>query len=277
MLLISINYNNPPGYLLTFLLTGLGLVSLFHTHRGLSGLMVSHGPSAPVFAGGQAEFPVILGNPDRWPRHAIATAWSRTGAESLKDIPAGAEVTVPLFLPAENRGELHPKRIAVSTVFPLGLFRAWSWVGLPLHCMVYPAPAPSMLPAASQSATGDTDHIRPQGADDDFHGLRTYRPGDPLRHVAWKAVARGRELVSKEYAGTQGTQEIVLNWDDLAEKDVEARLSRLCRLILDAEADGTIYSLNMPGRRIEPGSGPHQMHACLTVLALFPDSRKETT
>ena len=279
LLLISINYTNPPGYLLTFLLTGIALVGIFHTHRGLSGLLISQGPASPVFAGDRAKFPVTVTNPSPWARYGIQVGWSRVETGPLKDVPVTGEQTFRPSLPAANRGELRPKRVVVATVFPLGLFRAWSWVALPLHCMVYPAPAPRASLLDQHNASPDQGEERPRTGNplegEEYHGLRAYQPGDPLRRIAWKAVARGSELVSKEFGSAANQEAIVLDWDRLANEEIEARLSRLCRLVLDAEASGRPYSLQIPGKRIPTGSGPRQMRACLTALALFamPDAQ----
>jgi uncharacterized protein (DUF58 family) len=105
--------------------------------------------------------------------------------------------------------------------------------------------------------------------DEEYHGLRAYQPGDPLRRIAWKAVARGMGLVTKDFTGAVRAGEIVLDWDALS-GETETRLSRLCRLALDAESSGHPYSLRLPAaRRIASGSGPRHLHTCLTALALF--------
>ncbi|SDB59971.1 Uncharacterized conserved protein, DUF58 family, contains vWF domain [Desulfonatronum thiosulfatophilum] len=281
MLLISINYNNPPGYLLTFLLAGIALVGIFHTHRGLSGLLVSYGRALPVFAGFQAVFPIIIVNPTSIPRHAIRVGWCRTDAESgnidawsqehalCRDIDARQEMVYNPTLLAETRGLLRPARIVVSTVFPLGLYRAWSWVLLPLNCVVYPAPASRAAPLASSDALGQSAQTRTDRDGDEYDGLRGYRDGDHVRRIAWKAVARGAGLVSKDFIGEVEGDVILLDWDALAGEETEAKLSQLCRGVLDAEKAGRSYSLRMPGRHVPPGLGPAQMHACLQALALY--------
>ncbi|GAB6059556.1 DUF58 domain-containing protein [Desulfonatronum parangueonense] len=281
MLLISINYNNPPGYLLTFLLAGIALVGIFHTHRGLSGLLVSHGRALPVFAGSQAVFPIILANPTSVPRHAIRVGWSGTDAESgdieawpqelalCRDIEARREVVYNPMLPAENRGLLRPVRIVVSTVFPLGLYRAWSWVLLPLSCVVYPAPASRTVLPASTDAPGQSALTQTDRNGDEYDGLRGYRDGDSVRRIAWKAVARGAGLVSKDFSGETEGGVILLDWDALAGEETETRLSLLCRGVLDAEQAGRFYSLRIPGRHVAAGLGPAQMHGCLKALALY--------
>ena len=49
---------------------------------------------------------------------------------------------------------------------------------------------------------------------DDFAGLRKYQPGDSLRHVAWKAVARGQAVMTKQFSGL-AAGELWLDWDSL--------------------------------------------------------------
>src|SRR3972149_1701370 len=50
MLIGSINYNLSLGYVLTFLLAGMGMVSILHTFRNLPHLYVSAGRGEPGFA-----------------------------------------------------------------------------------------------------------------------------------------------------------------------------------------------------------------------------------
>ena len=268
MLLISINYNNPPGYLLTFLLTGIALVGMFHTHRNISGLNISHGRAAPVFAGERALFPIMIANPSQFPKYAIRIGWSRVEALITGDMAPVSEQVFMLPLAAKHRGLLRPGRFVVATVFPLGLFRAWSWVSLPLRCVVYPTADRATTPLDIRDASQVSPEGRQGQGGEEYHGLRAYQPGDSLRRIAWKAVARGMGLVSKEYTGAARESEIVLDWNDVA-GDAETRLSRLCRLILDAEASGRPYGLRLPAQRIAAGSGTIQMHTCLTALALF--------
>lgn len=273
LLLLSINYNNPPVYLLTFLLSGVGLVGIFHTHRGLSGLRITHASATPAFAGHRATFPVLVANPHRWPRYGIQVGWARVDAGPSRDIPATEETTFLPSLPADHRGELRPTRVVVATIFPLGLFRAWSWVALPLRCVVYPAPAPHAPGLDRHGASLEHDdqraRVRHLLDGEEYHGLRAYQPGDPPRRIAWKAAARRAELISKEFGSTPRQEDLVLDWHSLPGQEVEARLSLLCRLVLDAEDSGRLYSLRIPGRHLPAGNGPRQMHACLTALALF--------
>src|SRR5262249_57636231 len=86
MLIGSINYNLSLGYVLTFLLAGLGIVSILHTFRNLVHLYVSGGRASPVFAGDVARFQIVLENRNGVTRHSIDLA---CGTSKVRcDVPA---------------------------------------------------------------------------------------------------------------------------------------------------------------------------------------------
>jgi uncharacterized protein (DUF58 family) len=134
--------------------------------------------------------------------------------------------------------------------------------------LVYPAtatraplPPPSLF---SLSLTGDQGR-----GSDDFAGLRNYHPGDSLRHVHWKALARQQGMLTKQFGGDR-SEELWLDWQVLHGNDTETRLSILTRWIITAERDGLCYGLRLPGTVIPPGHGPAHRHRCLEKLALYP-------
>ena len=68
---------------------------------------------------------------------------------------------------------------------------------------------------------------------DDFSGLRAHQITDSPRHVAWKAVARGAEMLTKQFAGRADAR-LWLDWELISPLlDVEARLSRLTGWVLE--------------------------------------------
>ncbi|MCL5668742.1 MAG: DUF58 domain-containing protein [Gammaproteobacteria bacterium] len=263
MWLGSVNYNNGLGFALTFLLGSLAMVSILHTYRNLSGLTFSAGRVAPVFAGEQARFAINMENPGGAGRPSIALQLPGE-APVVCDAPQQTSVTLTRLV--SQRGLLPMGRFTISTVFPLGLFRAWAHLDLDMHCLVYPRPAapqplPDMQPASSESSRG-------RGAED-FSGVRDYQGGDSLRHVHWKAVARQDALLTKQFSGGEES-ELWLDWRSLPpDMDVESRLSLLCRFVLDAHGAQLRYGLRLPGREIAPASGEAHQRACLEALALF--------
>lgn len=265
MLIGAINYENSLAYALTFLLASVGMVSILHTYRNLGGLGVRAGQCRAVFAGETAVFPICVHNGDAQTRFALEFIPS-AGAPVTVDLPARTDTWVDLYQPTTQRGRRPLGRLTITTRFPLGLLRAWSQVHLRQHCLVYPrpeaeAPLPPPTGGAGEAGTGA------QGAEE-FAALRSYQPGDSLRQVHWKALAREQGLLSKHYAGGGGGEHC-FDYASLGGLSSEARLSRLCRWILDAELTGQHYALALPGRTLPAGSGTAHQRRCLEALALF--------
>jgi uncharacterized protein (DUF58 family) len=103
---------------------------------------------------------------------------------------------------------------------------------------------------------------------DDFVGFRPYRPGDSPRHLFWKAAAREQALLVKQFGGDRA-DEIWLDWNRLPGLDPEARLSQLCRWILEAHRQQRAYGLRLPGTEIAIAGGGAQRQRCLEALARF--------
>jgi uncharacterized protein (DUF58 family) len=266
MLIGSINYNLSLGFVLTFLLGGMAVVSILHTYRTLAQLSVRMGKPQAVFAGQQAVFTVCLDNPTAAERLAVGAMQSGR-PPAFADIAPGQAACLPLPVPAERRGILKPGRFTLFTHFPLGLFRAWSPMELEIACLVYPRPETSPVPPPAPMAGRGESGGQGQGQED-FSGLRTYLSGDSPGHVDWKAAARERGLLTKQFSG-YAPPELWLDWDDLSGLDTEARLSRLCGWVLLAHAQGQHYGLRLPGKTLGPATGDDHWRRCLEALALF--------
>jgi uncharacterized protein (DUF58 family) len=266
MLIGSINYNLSLGYVLTFLLAGLGIVSILHTFRNLAHLYVSAGRVAPVFAGDTAQFELVFENKGDFDRHSLDLTCR--GTQVSCNAPARQHCSVALPVKAGKRGWLQLERVTVDTRFPLGLMRAWSYVQPDMRALVYPRPDSAPLPPVYSDA--DTGDAVPAGAGtDDFAGLRPYQASDSPRHIAWKASARSALLLTKLFAG-RAASELWFDWGQLPTgMHTEARLSRLARWVMLAEERGLRYGLKLPEGGAPLGEGFAHRERCLKELALY--------
>lgn len=266
MLLGSVNYDLSLGFILSFLLGATGIQSMLHTFRNIAHLRVSPGRTEPVFTGELAHFHINISNDTRAHRYSIGVTGDRQWADYV-DVPAGSEITAVVPARTTRRGWLRPGRLTLFTRFPAGLFRAWSYADLDMQCLVYPAPATPGLPLP-QAAAGDGDGGVHGSGQDEFAGLRPYRPGDSPRHIAWKAVARDATLLTKQFAG-RANAELRLDWNALPPAmGTEQKLSHLSRWVIDADARNEVYGLQLPGKSIAPSFGPAHRAECLRALAL---------
>jgi uncharacterized protein (DUF58 family) len=259
MLLAALNYANSLALLLAFLLAGFALVAMHECHRNLLGLSLLQAAAPPLFAGSTGTLRLTLENASRLARYRVDAALPNELAVPL-DLTAGGRGQVELSLRAQRRGLQRIDRLRVSSSHPFGLFRVWTWVHAPIVVIVYPRAAGTWRRGA--------------GGADEWFGLRPFRDGDSPRQVAWKAYAREAPLLVKEYS-TAGSPLRMLSWEAARQPDIESRLAQLARWIVDAEAAGDLYGLELPGEHIPAHRGPDHRHRCLTALALYgaPESR----
>ena len=268
LLIGSINYALSLGFALTFFLAGLGLAGMVHTARNLARIAVTAGRAEPVFAGESAQFRLYLDGRAAFDRPAVLARHLGSGSQLVVDIPPRGAAEVVLAVPAEKRGRLPLGRVMLETRFPLGLFRAWSYLEPDTRCVVYPRPERSPLPPfTGESAAGAVP--TPLPGSDDFAGLRGYQRSDSPRHIAWKAVARSEEMLTKQFAGDAASE----LWLDArllpSGLSLEQTLSRLAGWVLAAERIGAHYGLRLPGVEIAPARGDAHRAACLQALALY--------
>jgi len=265
LLVGSINYNLSLGYLLTFLLMSMGAVAMLHTWRNLAHLRLRPGRCDPVFAGDFAHFNVSVETPSQT-RFAIAIR--RRGEEAIyADVVPGETSGISIPVATRRRGVLRSGRLEVFTRYPVGFFHAWSYIDFGLTAVVYPKPDPFAGSPPAQSRSMSEEGI-PVPGEEEFNMLRAYRAGDPPRQIAWKALARERGLLTKEFSA-MASSELWIDWEEARAADLESRLSVLAHWVLQAESFGQSYGLRIPGTVVPPNRGDLHRARCLEALALF--------
>ena len=267
--LVGTNYENNLIIGLAFLLTSLFVVSILHTFSNLSGVTLRALGSAPAFFGEDAEVELLLSAEGRRQYENILLCWPG-GSTAIVNLLEIREARCKLFVPTVARGWMDPGRLLVESFYPLGLLRCWTWLDLNVRILVYPKPIYGGKVPPSYAIIDDGD-IQADHGSEDFNGLKTYQPGESLRHIAWKQYARGQGLHTKDFTAYVD-QRLWLDWDFFAGFDREARLSRLCYWVLEVSKTQHEYGLRLPGVEISPGKGLEHKHRVLKALALFePD------
>jgi uncharacterized protein (DUF58 family) len=292
MWIAAVNYSNNLVYAILYLVGSLSFVSIFHTWRNLSALRVEHIRLQAAFAGEDVRVEVHLRNASRrriyglfFARYSedVETPW-RLG-QPLGDLLRSRRVTplrhaegrgvriepedtraTEVSFPSERRGLYRFDSLLVRTYYPFGLFWASVRIRVGAEYYVYPRPAgsghwPALTPGAEGSAPSS------QRAGDDFSGVRAYVPGESLRHVDWKAFARGRPLSVKQFTGGGG-HELWLDASAMDRVPLEARLSQLALWIVKAEKEEVPYALRLGRTTLPLGLGPAQARRALEALAV---------
>lgn len=270
----AINYENNLSYLFLFTMVGIGLISAFYTRRNLQGISCRIRPIDPLFANQPSTLKIEIHNTQKHPLLDIRIRILNS------DLPSD-EAKIPLILPHQSQEALIPlhterrglhllSKIEISTTFPFGLCRAFYELDIDCSVLIYPEPTGSMpLPKPRPRLSSRMLPTIQPG--DDFYGLRDYIPGESQRRIAWRVVARGRPLMSREFRNDE-EGELFLDESHLHQLDEEQRLSQLTFWILKAENSHQYYQIRIPGFESDIGLGPKHFHHCLKELAQFKRS-----
>jgi len=266
MVVAGINYQNSLIFGSAFLLGSMFMIAMLHTFRNLSGLSIRAGNSRAAFAGEDAEFTVIISRYGDRVYEAIHLGWPDS-LHRVADLVEEEETKVRLYVATTSRGLLYPGRLQIQTFYPVGLFRAWSWVDLDMSAVIYPRPIFAGTVPAALNSINEGELLNREGVDD-FYGLKEYHPGDALRHLAWKSYARTNELLTKQFAAFVDRR-VWLDWEYFVGMDRENRLSRLSFWVVELSKSSDEYGLRLPGVEISPGRGSAHREEVLRTLALF--------
>lgn len=258
--LIGINTRSNGPLLLAFLMAALMLLALFLTHFNLQGLVLTAPPQRIGFAG--ECYHVLIQAQSLVERPGLRWRWLVPGAPAQQrlNLTAG-EQQLKINWPALRRG-CHPQgRLLLHTTAPLGLFRCWTYWEPPQPIWLAPrrtaGPVLELNPAASH----------PQGIEE-FADLKPWRDADGLRRVDWKALARGRGWLNKQFTQPEPTELWLAPQPQLP---LEEALEHLCERLCTALSRGQAVGLQLPGgQRIEPAKGSEHLEQCLRALAQWP-------
>ena len=263
------NYQNNLVIGLSILLLSLFNTCIIYSYRNLAGLTLNASVSPQAYAGETLVFPVKLSSSQ--PQFEVLLNYPDNQMKVVKAI--GKEPIVSL-IPFDNliRGRISPGRLKIESRYPLGLCRAWSHVNLDNPHIVFAKPLVShsqlkSIDADNQNITGDRGMHIP--GVDEFKGLKQHIPGESLRQVAWKQLAQGRGMLSKEFQQPQGEPHWLII-EDLNSPDLEKQLSELTWAIDKMSGRGQVFGLIIGRKKILPSEGDaHRVH-CLQELALLP-------
>ncbi|MFT4862392.1 MAG: hypothetical protein ACI95C_001613 [Pseudohongiellaceae bacterium] len=262
----AINYAVSLAFGLAFLMISIFILAILYSFNNLNRLQLTGLAASPVFCGEQAGYQLLLTRSKN--RHHEALEFNFPNCHSSHaDLFDNDQLTITVFTDTHSRGLVRAPLLKITTFFPLGLCRAWSVVDLDMHCLVYPKPMPFTMTQFSGGSSGNDDTAISVSGSEDFYGLRSYVPGDSLKQVAWKNVARGQGMQLKQFVDYVDSQ-VWLDWDMFYGFSVEDRLGRLCYCVLQLSKKGSPFGLKMPGVEIKPAIGVEHRNKMLKALAL---------
>lgn len=266
LMILGINFQNSLVYVVCFWLLALFVLNVLYTYRNLAGVTIKALRIQPCFANSKAVLELEI---SRLPSRAhwnLVLEWSKQD-QMLIELASGQSTRINLSHLAPERGYFAPPRIKISTTYPTGLARAWSYFAPDLQGLVYPEPIKQEPQLASHEEAETEGKIIAEGGSD-FNEIRVYRVGDPIQRIHWAKYAQTGELYTKSFVD-YASEALWLEWSQLKIASTERRLSVLCAQVMKFSANQVTFGLKIPGKTIEPATGDQHREQCLKALALY--------
>ena len=250
---------------LTLLIT-LGLLTMHLTHLNLARLQIKAVEIEPGFAGENGVLRMKVNNPLDTPMVSLQIGGQLGGQNSgnVLNIPAGEHWLPNLNIPLAKRGIHKIDLIKIASVYPLGLFYAWTnWEGEAVS-IVYPARDPEREIDPNQVS----NDARGLGPESEFDGHRKAIEGDSARRLDWKVYARSQKLLFKLY-DREIEDPLILRWDSIPGSDVEIKLCALSTSIDACKRSRRAIGLVLPDQQFPVHSSEDHYLKCLEALAVF--------
>lgn len=296
LFLLGTNYQNNLMLLLCYFLLAMFLVNLLASYINFARIQLQIGKCPEVFVDDNLHIPLWLNanNDDAPPAHGLLHFRFQAQKQKFR-IKAQSQLAntqidadtlsnpINLSLKCHQRGKLSLSRVTVESFYPLGLYRCWTHLAFTHKITVFPKPKPCKIQlhvSEKNSAKKSGEIANQQSGHDDFSHLKTYQVGEPLNHVAWKQLAKGRGMVSKQFTSignyigwlklsathASRTSSLV---DDEMERALEKELSELCFQVIELSRTQQTFGLDLGAQCIAPNSGADHRLSCLQALANF--------
>jgi uncharacterized protein (DUF58 family) len=121
----GVNYANNLVLGLCFFLGSVLVVALHHTFNNLSGLLLEAVDASDCEAGTYTHYRIRITPKGRQISNQIKLEWD-SQVHLIPVLDRSVLITVQLKTP--TRGKFLPPRLSISTVYPLGILRAWTYI-----------------------------------------------------------------------------------------------------------------------------------------------------
>ncbi len=275
MILVGASSTNNLVYILAFVLFAVYVLTMLNTHNNLKALKYDLVAAEDAFAGETAQFKILVENNTGKDRHFFKAEFRNRVPNSVAPTPlqcvvSGGREVLDLALHTPTRGVYDLPFLVVSSVYPLGLFRAWTYILFVRQFYVYPARSGEAVikPLAVGRGLGQKVSPTSDSQHQDFHEHRRYTAGQPYHHIDWKAYARTGNLLSKSYQSTS-PEYFSLRFQELQGLPIEAALSQLSSWIDQLNTQDAFFELVLPNKRLLYSRGRNHSQVCLRELASF--------
>jgi uncharacterized protein (DUF58 family) len=258
----GVNYANNLVLGLCFFLGSVLVVALHHTFNNLSGMLLEAVDASDCEAGTSTAYRIRITPKGRQIIHQLKLEWD----DQIHMIPRLDQATmITVQLKTPTRGQFLPPQLCVSSVYPLGILRAWTYVRFNVPAWVSPDPIEGVIHGKMTSGGDDDEAAIRVAGQDEFEDLRTFIPGESLAHVSWGHLARGQGVLTKRFSDARGREQL-LDYDAM-HGGHELRLSQLAYWLKRLTEEQVSFELKVRHQSLPLGLGVQHEKAALRLLA----------
>ena len=175
----GVNYANNLVLGLCFFLGSVLVVALHHTFNNLSGMLLEAVDASDCEAGTYTAYRIRLTPKGQQIVCQLKLEWD----DHIQIVPLLDRATlITIQLKTPIRGQFFPPRLRISSVYPLGILRAWTYVRFNEPAWVFPRPIEGFLDGNVKSSGDDDEVAVGVAGQDEFEDLRTFIEGESLAH-----------------------------------------------------------------------------------------------
>lgn len=281
------NYANNLVLGFCFLLGSLFIISIHYTFAHLAGLQIKLIDVSNATVGENVQVRIQVSSQSKQPHRQVRFSFDNNVSElneplqdkKIADLPLYTVLVhqiqeptiITIYLPTDKRGKFELPKLTITTVYPLGVLRAWAYVFFDGHGWVYPKPLAydSKASQFADSQKQETASMQTKSGQEDFEQLDSYVVGESLARISWSHLARGQGLLSKRFVDTVG-QEQVLDYYQMPASTHEDRLSQLRFGVDKLSQEQIAFRMILPNDEGVMGQGETFKQSSLLRLAKAP-------
>ncbi len=223
-------------YITLFTVFSVASSGCYFGRKNLYDLMLVELPQERIFANKKASLKWRIKNEADNPAYDVSVK-TKSSSQHFNSITKESIVTLSYTF--EKRGFNPYPEVTLESRFPLLHVRFLKFSKQDKKLLVYPQPKGVAL----------KDYIKEQlshyGERSDFEGIRRYERSDVASLIHWPSLAKGKELMSRNFSYTVKTKGLHFDFLSCADND-EERLSQICLWVLECEKQGLDFTVDMP-------------------------------
>lgn len=265
MFLLSVGYSNNLLLVFTLFLFGFNLLWLIQTNSSMKALKLSSVEIPHGHMGQSITFKI------RWQKHPEGQPqWELnffTENDNIKtEAPYNADLVSQGEMVLNRRGEFHWSLVKITTTYPFGLYKAWTYCKLNQESLSYPKLGESLQTFNPEKIKQEGEKSESSAGPFDVRNLAPYQ-GEEFRRISWKHYARSGELLVKEGEDLSTSLWVHRLTIPESKEEKEKYLSEVATQMVHSFRHQQPFVFMTDTSTYGPESNEAHLHQCLKVLA----------